>query len=78
VKSRPLGQISNLMLGCERIAYRFSHTRPSVAVCFFSLSSFRASSWSDSDWAGAASCLSRIFCLALVKLFLQHDSKSSP
>lgn len=41
--------------------YRFSHTRPSVAVCFFSLSSFRTSSCSVPESVGAASCRSLIF-----------------
>jgi len=48
--------------------YRFSHTRPSVAVCFFSLSSLSTSSWSVSERAGAASCRSRIFWV-LVSFF---------
>jgi hypothetical protein len=43
--------------------YRVSHRRPSVAVCFFSLSSLRQSSWRVSESAGAASCRSRIFCI---------------
>jgi hypothetical protein len=45
--------------------YRFSHKRPSVAVCFFSLSSFRTRSWRVSERAGAASCRSRIFYILL-------------
>jgi hypothetical protein len=45
--------------------YRVSHRRPSVAVCFFSLSSLRQSSWRVSESAGAASCRSRIFCTLL-------------
>jgi hypothetical protein len=45
--------------------YRVSHRRPSVAVCFFSLSSLRQSSWRVSESAGAASCRSRIFCILL-------------
>lgn len=41
--------------------YRMSHNRPSVAVCFFVLSSFRQRSWMFSDSAGAASWRSRSF-----------------
>lgn len=40
---------------------RTSQRRPSVAVCFFVFSSFRQRSWTFSDSAGAASCLSRSF-----------------
>jgi len=42
-------------------AYRFSQTRPSVAVCFFSLSSLSTSSWRVPESVGAASWRSRIF-----------------
>ena len=48
--------------GARDCAYRTSQTRPSVAVCFFVLSSLRTSCWSDSDSRGAESCLSLIFC----------------
>jgi hypothetical protein len=41
--------------------YRLSQTRPSVAVCFFSLSSLRTRSWRVSERVGAASWRSRIF-----------------
>ena len=41
--------------------YRLSQTRPSVAVCFFSLSSLRTRSWRVSESVGAASWRSRIF-----------------
>jgi hypothetical protein len=57
VKSRPLVLllvIEAIMEGREEI-YRFSHTRPSVAVCFFSFSSLRTRSWRVSERAGAAS-----------------------
>lgn len=40
---------------------RFSHRRPSVAVCLFSFNSLRTRSWRLSDLRGAASWRSRIF-----------------
>jgi hypothetical protein len=43
-------------------AYRTSQRRPSVAVCFPVLSSFRTKDCRSSDSRGAASCLSLIFC----------------
>lgn len=41
--------------------YRTSHRRPSVAVCFFVLSSLRQRSWRFSDSAGEVSWRSRTF-----------------
>lgn len=41
--------------------YRFSHIRPSVAVCFFALSSLRTRSWRVSDSRGDSSCRLLIF-----------------
>jgi hypothetical protein len=41
--------------------YRFNQTRPSVATCFFVLSSLRTRSWRFSESMGAASWRSRIF-----------------
>jgi hypothetical protein len=43
-------------------AYRTSQRRPSAAVCFLVLSSFRTRDCRSSDSRGAASCLSLIFC----------------
>lgn len=43
---------------------RTSHRRPSVAVCFFVLSSLRTRDWRVSDSAGAASWRSRTFLLS--------------
>lgn len=42
-------------------AYRVNHRRPSVATCFFSLSSLMTRSWRVSERVGAASWRSRIF-----------------
>ena len=45
--------------------YRVSHKRPSVAVCFFVLSSFTQRDWMVSESRGAASWRSRSFCWGL-------------
>lgn len=45
-----------------RMTYRVSHRRPSVAVCFFALSSFRQRDWIVVESRGEASWRSRSFC----------------
>ena len=50
-----------VVLGKGWGGYRTSQRRPSVAVCFFVLSSFRTRDWSVSDSEGAASWRSRTF-----------------
>jgi len=56
--------------------YRVSQRRPSVAVCFFSLSSLITRSCSVSESAGAASCRSRIFYNVLVPSFPHNVSST--
>lgn len=64
VKSRPLEWgvgVSGGVGGKGGGGYRTSQRRPSVAVCFFVLSSFRTRDWRVSDSEGAASWRSRTF-----------------
>ncbi len=56
-----VGVLVGLVLGQGRGVYRTSQRRPSVAVCFFVLSSFRTRDWRVSDSEGAASWRSRTF-----------------
>ena len=57
--------------------YRVSHSRPSVAVCFFAFSSLRTRSWRFSESTGDSSCLSLTFCHAVLAYILQPFTKLS-